>query len=256
MLNLGGGASMTGTSASSAAFLFSSSIFLLDALVLRFELLFRRGLGEPVFLGADLPFAVPGEGVEGGHDRVDVEEVDGRDAEDGGEDDGRADAAEGVGNGEVNDVAAEEAAGTVDIGLALDEMPAAKVLEVEQGATAGEKEKEPDRLPRPLDFHAEKTCHAAAQGKEREEISAETEAKIEHPGQARADITNEIGRDGVGRIDVGGEIGPVVGKEGQEGDDVERKPEKPDDLLEEREGRDVFGPRLAVRDGTTRHEEG
>ena len=47
-------------------FLLSSSICLLDALLLRLELLLRRGLGEPLLLAADLPLAIEREGVERG----------------------------------------------------------------------------------------------------------------------------------------------------------------------------------------------
>ena len=225
----------------------------LVALVERLELLFGRGPGQPLLLMADLPLAIPGEGVEGGRDWIDVEEVDGRDAEERGEKDARADLAERVGDAELDDVTAEDAAGAVDVVLVLNEAPAADVLEVEQGADADEKEQEPDGFPPPLDLDAEEAGAAAAEGKEREEVGAEAEAQVEQAGQARADVADEVGGIRVGRIGVEAEIARVVGEEGQKRDDVERKPEDGGDLLEEREGGEIPGPGQTLRDGTTRH---
>ena len=44
----------------------------------RLKLLLRRGLGEALFLTADFPLAIKGEGVERGHHRVDIKKIDGR----------------------------------------------------------------------------------------------------------------------------------------------------------------------------------
>src|SRR5258708_4766976 len=80
-----------------------------------------------------------------------------------------------------------------------------------------------------------------------------SKSQIERPGHARADIADEVGGIRVGRIGVKAEVARVEREQRKERDDVEREPEAGDDLLEERKAGEIFGPRLALRQSTTRH---
>ncbi len=224
-------------------------------LLLGGELFLRGGVGEPALFPFRRPGTVPGKGIQDREDRVDVEQVNRRNEEGGRAQHRSAHRAESVGHGHADDLLPDEAARAVEVGLALDELPAPKVLKLQQAAGAEKKKRQPKRLPAPLDVQAEKADEAADQKEKDQQVGGKTEEVVKQPGQHRADVTDEVRRNRIGRKNVKAEVGRVVRNERKQGNNVERSPETPDDLLDERQFADISRPERGARKSAARHGE-